>query len=85
MCKMLRVNVSLPWYVWRIHVEEFGEQLDGALRTNVDGLQERNHKGHKKLPVDVNVDRRGQGRTDVLLHQRLAIRVARAVERSSSD
>jgi hypothetical protein len=31
------------------------------------------------------VDRRGQERTDVPLHQRLAIRVARAVERSSSD
>lgn len=50
MRKMLRINVSFPWCIWRIHVQKLSEQLDRALRTNVYGFHKRNHEGHQELP-----------------------------------
>jgi hypothetical protein len=49
MRKMLRVHVPFPRYIRGIHIKELGEQLDRALRTDVYGFHEGNHKGHQKL------------------------------------
>ena len=50
MREMLRIYVSFPRHILSVHVKKLSEQLDRALRTDVYGFHERNHKSHQELP-----------------------------------
>jgi hypothetical protein len=54
MSKMFGVNMSSALYVWTIHVEKLGQQLDCGLGSNVDRFHERNDEGGKKLEMHVS-------------------------------
>ena len=50
MREVFRIDVSFPRHILSVHVEKLSQQLDRALRTDVYGFHERNHKCHQKLP-----------------------------------
>lgn len=47
MCKMFRIHTRTP----AVHIEEFGKQPYGGLRTNIERLHERDREGGQELDI----------------------------------